>query len=307
MRRYSGRFAPTPSGPLHFGSMIAAIASFCDARAHGGNWYVRIDDLDAPRVIAGVADGILRTLEAFSLHWDGRPLYQSANKQAYHCALHLLRTQGRVFPCACSRKEVRETGAPGAEGPVYSGACRNGLPAGQRARSLRLLVDNDTVTDFNDRLQGNIRQNLMTEVGDFVVYRSDGAFTYHFACVVDDALLGITDIVRGADLIDSTPRQILLQRLLGLPTPGYLHLPVAVNSDGEKLSKQTRAAPVDPSRAAEIIHAVLRFLGQHPPAELARWPAGTALDWAVKTWRRERLPAARAIASPNDSFSPVYS
>ncbi len=302
---YSGRFAPTPSGPLHFGSMVAAIASFCDARAYGGSWYVRIDDLDAPRVTAGVADDILRTLEAFQLHWDGRPLYQSANVDAYHRALHLLRTRGRVFPCACSRKEVRETGMPGPEGPVYSGACRNGLPPGQRARSLRLLVDNDTAPDFTDALQGSIRQDLTAEVGDFVVYRADGAFTYHLACVVDDALLGITDIVRGADLIDSTPRQIFLQRVLGLPTPRYLHLPVATNPDGEKLSKQTRAAPVDPVRAAETIHAVLCFLGQQPPGELARWPAGAALDWAVRAWRRERLPNERAIVSPIDSFSPA--
>ncbi len=304
MRRYCGRFAPTPSGPLHFGSMIAAIASFCDARARGGNWHVRIDDLDAPRVMAGVSDDILRTLEAFSLKWDGRPLYQSANKQAYHCALHLLRAKERVFPCACSRKEVRETGAPGPEGPVYSGACRKGIPRGRRARSLRLLVDNDMVTDFNDGLQGNIRQDLMAEVGDFVVYRSDGAFTYHLACVVDDALLGVTDIVRGADLVDSTPRQIFLQRLLGVPTPRYLHLPVAINSDGEKLSKQTRAAPVDPSRAAGTIYAVLRSLGQKPPTELARWPSETALDWAIRAWRRDRLPAAHTIGSPTDYCLP---
>jgi len=306
MHRYCGRFAPTPSGPLHFGSMIAAIASFCDARSSGGNWYVRIDDLDAPRVVTGVADGILRTLDAFGLQWDGRPLYQSANKHAYHCALHLLRANGRVFPCACSRKEVRKTGTPGTEGPVYSGTCRNGLASGRRARSLRVRVDNDTVPEFNDALQGNIRQNLMTEVGDFVVYRSDGAFTYHLACVVDDALLGITDIVRGADLIDSTPRQIFLQHLLGMPTPRYLHLPVATNREGEKLSKQTRATPVNPARAAATIHAVLRFLGQQPPAELAQWSPGTALDWAVKAWRRERLPAARAIASSADHVSPVH-
>ncbi len=306
MLRYSGRFAPTPSGPLHFGSMIAAIASFCDARASEGNWHVRIDDLDAPRVVAGVADDILRTLEAFSLHWDGRPLYQSANTHAYHCALHLLRSNGRVFPCACSRKEISETGRPGPEGPVYTGTCRNGIARGRRARSLRLMVDNDTVQGFADALQGEIRQDLATEVGDFVVYRSDGAFAYHLACIVDDALLGITDIVRGADLIDSTPRQIFLQRLLGLPTPRYLHLPVATNREGEKLSKQTRAAPVDPSRAAETIHAVLRFLGQQPPTELARWPAKTALDWAVKAWRRERLPAARAIESPANVLSLCY-
>jgi glutamyl-Q tRNA(Asp) synthetase len=305
MDRYCGRFAPTPSGPLHFGSMIAAIASYCDARANAGNWYVRIDDLDTPRVIAGVAEDMLRTLEAFCLHWDGRPLYQSANKQAYHCTLHLLGTMGHVFPCACSRRQVREAGTPGADGPVYPGTCRHGIGRGQRARSLRLAVNNDTVSGFNDGLQGEIRQDLIADVGDFVIYRSDGAFSYHLACVVDDALLGITDIVRGADLIDSTPRQIFLQRLLDMPEPRYLHLPVATNGDGEKLSKQTLAAPVDPSRAAETIHAVLSFLGQQPPAELAQWPAQTALDWAVKAWRRERLPAERAIESPANFLSLV--
>ena len=253
MDRYCGRFAPTPSGPLHFGSMIAAIGSFCDARASGGNWYVRIDDIDTPRVITGAAEDILRTLDAFCLYWDGRPLYQSANKDAYHQALHLLRAKDHVFACACSRKEISKTGMPGPEGPVYAGTCRNGVGSGRLARSLRLRVDDGAESGFTDALQGKIRQNLAAEVGDFVLYRSDGTFSYHLACVVDDALQGITHIVRGADLIDSTPRQIYLQRLLGLPTPRYLHLPVATDCNGDKLSKQTHAAPVDPARAPETI------------------------------------------------------
>jgi len=302
---YRGRFAPTPSGPLHFGSMIAAIASFCDARSNDGNWYVRIDDIDAPRAVAGVADDILHTLDAFALHWDGRPLCQSTNKDAYHRALHLLRSNGRVFYCACSRKDVSETGIPGPQGPVYAGTCRNGLASGRLARSLRLRVDNHTVSGFTDGLQGEVRQDLATEVGDFVVYRSGGMFSYHLACVVDDALLGITDIVRGADLIDCTLRQIFLQRLLGVPTPRYLHLPVATHPDGAKLSKQTHAAPVDPAQASPTIYQALRFLGQQPPTELALWPPQTALEWAVKSWRRKRLPAVCAIESPPVSTLPV--
>lgn len=296
--RYCGRFAPTPSGPLHFGSMIAAIGSFCDARAHDGTWHVRIDDIDTPRVVSGVAEEILRTLEAFALEWDGRPVYESSNIDAYHSALHLLRACAPVFACACSRREISDNARSGPEGPVYPGTCRNGPRPGGKVRSLRLRVDDGTTIDFTDALRGRISQDLASEVGDFVVYRSDGIFSYHLACVVGDAHQNITHVVRGADLVESTPRQIHLQRLLGLPVPRYLHLPIATNDRGEKLSKQTRASPVDTSRPGQTIYSVLRFLGQQPPAELANWPARKAMDWAVKAWRREQLPAAAAIALP---------
>ncbi len=296
--RYRGRFAPTPSGPLHFGSMIAAIGSFCDARAHGGDWQVRIDDIDTPRVVSGSADEILRTLEAFALEWDGQPIYESRNTDAYHSALHALRATGRVFACSCSRKEIGKAGITGLEGPIYPGTCRNGLRPGRTGRSLRLRVDEGTRSGFDDALQGPISQDLATEVGDFVVYRSDGVFSYHLACVVGDAHQSITHIVRGADLIESTPRQIHLQKLLGLSTPSYLHLPVATNERGEKLSKQTRATPVDATRTAQTIYAVLSFLGQQPPPELARWSATDALQWAVDAWRRERIPHATDIQMP---------
>lgn len=298
MQPYCGRFAPTPSGPLHFGSMIAAIGSFCDARANGGEWHVRIDDIDTPRVVTGAADDILRTLEAFSLEWDGRPVYESWNKAAFHGALHALRAAGRVFACSCSRRDVSEAGVSGPEGPVYPGTCRDGLRPGRPVRSLRLRVEGQSNIDFVDALQGQISQDLAAEVGDFVVYRSDAIFSYHLACVVGDAHQNITHVVRGADLIDSTPRQIYLQRLLGLPTPTYLHLPVVTNNRGEKLSTQTRATPVDPAYAGQTIQAVLAFLGQQPPAELANWSAHDAIEWAVKNWRRENLPAATAIELP---------
>ncbi|UCH48754.1 MAG: tRNA glutamyl-Q(34) synthetase GluQRS [Betaproteobacteria bacterium] len=297
-RPYRGRFAPTPSGPLHFGSMIAAIGSFCDARASGGSWLVRIDDIDTPRVVPGVADDILRTLEAFTLEWDGRAVYESQNRDAFHGALHSLRTAGHVFACSCSRREISEAGVAGPEGRVYPGTCRHGLRPGGSVRSLRLRVEEESATGFADALQGPISQDLSAEVGDFVVYRSDSIFSYHLACVVGDAHQSITHVVRGADLIGSTPRQIYLQRLLNLPTPCYLHLPVATNSHGEKLSKQTRATPVDPARAGQTIYAVLAFLGQQPPAELANWSARDAMEWAVNSWRRENLPAAAAIELP---------
>ena len=295
---YCGRFAPTPSGPLHFGSMIAAIGSYCDARAHGGSWQIRIDDIDTPRVVSGVADDILYTLEAFALEWDGRPVFESRNKDAYHAALHSLRTAGHVFACSCSRREISKAGLSGSEGPVYPGTCRNGPRAGRPVRSLRLRIEAGSATRVTDALQGPISQDLAAQVGDFVVYRSDGIFSYHLACVVGDAHQSVTHIVRGADLIDSTPRQIYLQRLLKLPTPSYLHLPVAINDRGEKLSKQTRASPVDRARAGQTIFTVLRFLGQQPPAELAKWPAHDANAWAVTNWRRENLPSTAAIELP---------
>ncbi|MGH8629635.1 MAG: tRNA glutamyl-Q(34) synthetase GluQRS [Burkholderiales bacterium] len=291
---YRGRFAPTPSGPLHFGSMVAAIASWCDARAHGGVWQLRIDDLDPPRTAPGAIDSILRCLEAFALEWDGEVVYQSRRSDAYHVALHRLREAMRVFACGCSRREIFEVAGDVAGTSVYPGTCRNGLPPGRAARAQRLRVE-DVAVGFDDLLQGRIEQQLATRVGDFVLYRAEHVYSYHLACVVDDAEEGVTCVVRGADLIDSTPRQIYLQRLLGLPTPQYLHLPIAVDPSGQKLSKQTLAHPVDPANAAPVIHAVLRFLGQRPAPELGRAAPSDALRWAMSNWSRKQLPAAHSI------------
>jgi glutamyl-Q tRNA(Asp) synthetase len=217
---------------------------------------------------------------------------------AYHNALHALRATGRVFPCACSRREIEEAGIKGLEGSIYPGTCRNGLPPGRSGRSLRLRVADGTMIEFEDALQGPVRQDLATSIGDFVVYRPEGIFSYHLACVIGDAHQDVTHVVRGADLIDSTPRQIHLQDLLHLPTPAYLHLPVATNERGEKLSKQTRATPVDATNVAPTIHTVLHFLGQHPPPELARWSAAEAIGWAVNAWRRDNIPPRSAIELP---------
>lgn len=299
MTTYRGRFAPTPSGPLHFGSMVAAIGSFLDARAHGGAWGLRIDDVDPLRVAEGAVDSILRCLESFALQWDGPVVLQSRRGDAYHAALHRLHQAGVTFACACSRKQIGEEGIAGLEGAVYPGTCRDGLPQGRAARAQRVRV-NDSPIGFEDALQGWIEQELARDIGDFVLYRADRVYSYHLVCAVDDAEEGITDIVRGADLIDSTPRQIYLQQLLGLLQPAYLHLPVAVNQQGEKLSKQTLAQPVEPQHPWKTIDAVLRFLGLMLPGEYARAGATDCLQWAAANWRREALPRRRALPAPAD-------
>lgn len=294
MERYRGRFAPSPTGPLHFGSLVAAVGSYLEAKTHGGEWLLRIEDLDPPRVAPGAADAILHALEACGMTWDGAICYQSTRSEAYHAALHELRRHARVYPCACTRREIADSAVEGIEGPVYPGTCRDGLPPGKTARALR--VDTRGVKiEFDDALQGRIRQNVETEVGDFIVYRADHVFAYQFAVVVDDAEQGVTDVVRGADLLDSTPRQIYLQRLLGLPQPRYAHLPVAVNAAGEKLSKQARATPVDTSAPVRPLLAALRFLGHEPPRELADADLATFWQWAIGNWRLARVPRARSL------------
>lgn len=297
-QRYRGRFAPSPTGPLHFGSLVAAVGSHADARAHGGEWLVRMEDLDAPRTVPGAAAAILDGLAALGMNPDAPVLFQSRRGDAYRAALDRLTSAGLTYPCACSRREIADSalrfGAP-VDGPrelVYPGTCRRGLPAGRSGRAIRCRVDGAPIA-FEDAVQGTVRQRLAREVGDFVLLRADGIFAYQLAVVVDDAEQGITDVVRGADLLDSTPRQIRLQRALGLPTPRYCHLPVATDARGEKLSKQTRAAPVDLGRPADALRRALAFLGHPPPAGLDEVAALWA--WAVPHWDRARIPRARAI------------
>ncbi len=283
---YVGRFAPSPTGPLHFGSLVAALASWLDARAARGRWLVRMEDLDTPRQQQGAADLILRTLERLGLNWDGPVVYQSLRLRDYESALEKLRL--RTYWCACTRREISDSSlgiaADGAQ--IYPGTCRAGLPAGKAARALRVRTDPQPVS-FTDRAQGPQAQILQKEVGDFVVYRADGQFAYQLAVVVDDAHQGITDVVRGADLLDSTARQIYLQHLLGYSTPRYLHVPAAVNAAGEKLSKQTGARPIDTAKPEQAIRNALRFLGQAPAADL---------EEAIANWDPSRVPRRRAIA-----------
>ena len=296
MERYRGRFAPSPTGPLHFGSLVAAVGSYLEARIHRGEWLVRIEDLDPPRTVPGAADDILRTLDACGMHWDGEVIYQSARDDAYHAALHELKQRSLVYPCACSRREIADSAVSGIEGYVYPGTCRVGLPPGKTARALRLDTRGARTT-FDDALHGRIKQDLEAEIGDFVVYRADRVYAYQLAVVVDDAEQGITDVVRGADLLDSTPRQIYLQRLLGLATPRYVHLPVAVNENGEKLSKQTLAPAIDPQRPVPQLAAALRFLGHEPP-HVGDHEVRSLWQWAQENWNAARLPRARTLPAP---------
>lgn len=299
MNPYRGRFAPSPTGALHFGSLIAAVGGYLEAKSRGGAWLLRMEDLDPPREQSGAAERILHTLEACGMHWDGDLMYQSRRGAAYRSALARLEAQGLVYPCACTRREIADS-ALGPDGAlIYPGTCRNGLAPGKAPRAIRVRVDREPI-EFEDALQGRISQNLAAEAGDFVLLRADGLYAYQLAVVVDDAEQGITDVVRGADLLDSTPRQIYLQRRLGLPTPRYLHLPAAVNTAGEKLSKQTQAAPVDARNPVAQLARVMDFLGQAPPAQLGRATLAEFWTWAFAHWDSTHIPRRRSLPAPQD-------
>lgn len=276
---------------MHFGSLIAALGSYLDARAQNGRWLVRMEDLDPPREMPGAADNILRTLETFALFHDGEVMFQSQRHDAYQAALDPLIEQGRAYFCACTRREIREANTPGG---IYPGSCRNGPPPGRKAHAVRLRVEG-TSTRFTDRLQGPVCEHLSEQVGDFILRRADGLYAYQLAVVIDDAEQGITDIVRGADLLDSTCRQIWLQHTLDLPTPHYLHLPIAVKPDGAKLSKQTFAAPLDQKQPTLQLARALRFLGHPVPAALEHESPASFLQWAVNAWDTRTLPRVRTL------------
>ncbi|TVR61488.1 MAG: tRNA glutamyl-Q(34) synthetase GluQRS [Candidatus Competibacteraceae bacterium] len=288
-----GRFAPSPTGPLHAGSLVAALGSYLAARQQGGQWWVRIEDVDTPRTVPGAADAILRALERCALFWDGPVLYQSRRTERYQAALESLVAAGLAYPCTCTRRELAHQPRARDGGPIYPGTCRGGVSRPDRPRAMRFRVAATSV-EFQDALQGLYRQHLASEVGDFVLRRADGLFAYQLAVVVDDADQGITQVVRGSDLLDSTPRQIDLQRRLGLPTPAYAHLPVALDACGEKLSKQTHAPPLDERQPSPALVAALRFLGQQPPPELERETPALIVSWALAHWRLERVPTVLA-------------
>lgn len=270
---YAGRFAPSPTGPLHFGSLVAALGSWLDARAHGGRWFVRMEDVDEPRCVPGAAEEILRTLDRFHLHWDGEVLFQSRRKEVYTAALDRLKHSGRAFGCACTRKDLG--------GERYPGVCRNGAAHGRPPRAWRFRVPAEPVA-FHDRRLGRFEERLEETCGDVVMLRADGYFAYQLAVVVDDAAQAITDVVRGADLLDSTARQIALHHALGHPPPHHLHLPVATNEQGQKLSKQTKAEPLDPARAEPLTHAALEFLGLRvEPASIDAMLHEAKMKWGL--------------------------
>ncbi|HBX36965.1 MAG TPA: tRNA glutamyl-Q(34) synthetase GluQRS, partial [Pseudohongiella sp.] len=272
-----------PSGALHFGSLLAALASYLDARAHRGQWLVRMEDLDPAREPPGAADQILRTLEAFGLHWDGQIVYQSQRQAAYFEALEQLQHQSLTFPCTCSRKRIKAIGG------VYDGKCRQRQSPPRHDFATRLKVTDEMVC-VADQIQGDFAQNLLHHCGDFILQRRDGLIAYQLAVVVDDAWQQVTDIVRGYDLLDSTPRQVFLQRLLGYPAPEYAHIPVAANDLGQKLSKQHFARPLLASESQQVIYKALEFLGQLPPPELASETTSIQIDWAIEHWDIHSVP-----------------
>ncbi|PLX97196.1 MAG: tRNA glutamyl-Q(34) synthetase GluQRS [Desulfuromonas sp.] len=283
-----GRFAPSPSGPLHLGSLVTALGSYCHARQRGGLWRLRIEDLDTPRVVPGAAETILKTLEHLGFEWDGEVVWQSRRFEAYAATLHQLKQDGWLFDCGCSRREILAS-APhaGEEGPVYPGTCRHGLPPGRQARSQRLRVDSGLIC-FADGLYGQIEQSLQSAVGDFVLRRGDGVYAYQLAVVVDDHAAGITDVVRGADLLWSTPRQIHLHACLGHSPPHYIHLPLVLGNDGEKLSKRHQQ-DVPVSSDPHLLWQALNFLAQAPPKEMCRASAREILAWGVENFSLARI------------------
>lgn len=287
---YTGRFAPSPTGPLHIGSLIAAVASYLEARTHSGRWLLRMEDIDEPRNVPGAASTILEQLEAHGLEWDGDVLWQTRRIEAYQAALDALRQSGDAYPCACTRKEIADSSLRAPDGTYrYPGTCRQGLPANRQARAWRIRTCTK-VLSWQDQIQGTQQEDLWDTVGDFVLKRADGRFAYQLAVVVDDAYQGINHVVRGADLLGSTARQIWLQEKLQLPRTVYAHLPVATNPAGEKLSKQTLAAPVNQDTPVKNLWLVLDFLGQQPPAEILHAGLTECWPWALAHWNLEAVP-----------------
>ena len=280
---YRGRFAPSPTGPLHFGSLVAAVGSYLVAITQKGEWHLRIEDLDPPRELPGAANAILRCLDTFGFAWHGEVIYQSQRYPAYRAALEQLQKQGLTFPCHCTRKNLSAS-------PIYSGHCRHQANSSVPHTTRLRARDEAPTIQFNDRLQGLQRQNIAEEVGDFIIQRADGLFAYQLAVVVDDAELGITEVVRGGDLLTVTGRQIYLQQQLNVTTPDYCHLPVVTNRAGDKLSKQTFAQPLDTDHPAPQLWYALLFLGQAPPAALRKDSLSEIWQWAKENWRIEAVP-----------------
>ncbi len=304
---YRGRFAPSPSGPLHFGSLVAATTSYLQAQANNGEWWLRIEDIDPPREVAGASEAIISSLAAHGFIWTGEIQYQSRNREQHDAAIKELLDTSQAYPCTCTRKHIRATAKSGPAGPVYPGTCRNGPDSGMSAhkalasndgtRAIRIRTSDEPVA-FTDQLQGQIEQRIRSQIGDILVLRKNKLIAYHLAVVVDDHAQGITEIVRGTDLLESTPVQIFLQRMLGLATPAYMHFPIAVDSSGDKLSKQTGAKPVNDATPVSNLLRCLQFLGQQPPDELSDSTVAIIWDWARENWHPEALSGVRNLDLP---------
>ena len=281
--RAIGRFAPSPTGDLHFGSLVSAVGSFLEAKSTGGDWLVRIEDLDPPREVAGSAKRILADLQRLGMEPDAPVLYQSTRSVAYQNAIDQLLDSGLAYPCACTRKDLPPSG-------IYPGTCRNGIKNGRAPRAIRFLL-NDETCEFTDGVQGQISDSPAASIGDFIIHRADGLYAYQLAVVVDDDFQAITQVVRGADLLDSTSRQVCLQKALGLRTPSYMHLPLALSSDGKKLSKQFLSDPVKHHDPVFAVTQTLDFLGQRPPGGVA---LGPLWNWALTHWNSSSIPRHKA-------------
>jgi glutamyl-Q tRNA(Asp) synthetase len=305
--QYVGRFAPSPTGPLHFGSLLAAVASYLQAKSHSGVWHLRIEDIDPPRQQDGAIEEILAALERYGFKWDGPVTYQSESADRYLQVVDGLQAADLAYPCSCSRRDLAKA-RQGLLGAIYPGTCRSGGFAGDEY-TIRVRTD-DAPIEFVDVLQGTQRQCLESESGDFVILRRDRLIAYHLAIVVDDYDQGITEIVRGADLLDSTPRQIHLQRLLDYRTPAYLHIPVAENEQGQKLSKLTGASAIPLDNADRVLLSALEALGQKPPPELTDSSLDDIWSWSINNWqpavmaRRTTIPGTQdALASSENGLS----
>lgn len=288
---YIGRFAPSPSGPLHFGSLVAALASYLEARNHQGKWLLRIEDLDKPREVSGAADSIIHALDSYGFQWDGTISYQSTRNTAYQQALETL--AAHTYPCICSRQKIRVAAKSGTLGLIYPGTCRNISHVSEGEQHAMRIRTPDELICFDDAVQGRFCQNLQLESGDFIIRRADKLFAYQLAVVVDDQWQGVTHIVRGADLLDNTQRQIHLQRCLNYTTPEYMHIPLASYADGNKLSKHTHAPALPTKTTGDILRnlcAALNFLGQSAPSYTEFNKLEDCWDWAIEKWDYRRIP-----------------
>ena len=294
---YRGRFAPSPTGPLHFGSLVAALGSYLEAKRYGGVWLIRIEDLDPPREMPGAADSILNTLENYGFEWDEEVVYQSRRLEQYAEALEKLNTLGLIYPCICPRKDIILRCQSGQFGAIYDGHCsNNNLPLDSHRASLRIKASSNI--EFRDGIQGLIWQDLGEEVGDFNLKRRDGLYSYHIGVTVDDYLQGITHVVRGYDLLGATPRHIYLQRCLNYPMPAYSHLPLAIKQDGSKLSKQNLAVPLDSAKPTIALWEALNLVGHSPPKALRKAGLSEIWKWAADNWQIAKVPCASGILSP---------
>jgi len=287
---YTGRFAPSPTGPVHFGTLIAAVGSYLQAKKNKGKWLMRMEDVDITRKVEGADIDILNTLESFGFEWDGEVIYQSRQTGYYEEALEILVSQSLVFPCLCTRRQLADS-----KDDIYPGTCRKRRLPEIEEHALRILAK-DIDIEFNDAVMGRQSQNIKKHCGDFVIRRRDNLFAYQLAVVVDDVLQNITEIVRGADLLDSTPRQIYLQQLLDYPTPAYCHLPLAVDTSGNKISKSEGAAEVKLENKEKLLVKTLRFLGQRPPDELDKSNISDIWSWATTHWKIDQIPHAKNLS-----------